>query len=302
MAIVILQHHQAIDKKIHNIERLIIEPLTDLVTPIENLVKVLKKNSDPKDIQVKEELVNNIRSLIKEADMLNEVYLQAVAELEKIEQAGEHEDVNIEKEPEEQFKQKLASLIENGPWAQGKFFEGIKHSLAAVSDNYDELLGLKSKKDERSMAELAGEHLGITPKEDTIEIFVSLHNSQGGSENAIATWENLLTTIGKQTINRPIYGTEHDVQAFVRSSKDPSKEAYVCALVTKKDLMAPPGGVELKDREDRPLLVVKERSVSTTNIKYFVHISGKYEYQNNKLIRIDNPEDDKMSMGIGHNK
>lgn len=285
----ILDHHQIIADKLNNIGPVVVEPLNELLSPLENLVKVLKANADPKDIEVKENLISELKSLIEAAEQLDAKYNEEKTELEKIEQEGGHDDIDLEKEQENILHEKLKSLLAKGPWDQGKFFEGIKQNLQAICDNYEEMLGLKPKAKAAVPSDFAANEQVGSEESLEMNIFISLHNSRGGEQDAIKTWENLLLTIGRQVINRPIYAKEEDVQAFIRSAKDPNKEAYVCAVILKRNLMAPPGGVDLLDREGRKLLTVKEGTVSREDVQRFVHISGTYQYQKDKLVRIDDP-------------
>ncbi len=97
----------------------------------------------------------------------------------------------------------------------------------------------------------------------------------------VSKWEILLNSIETQAINRPAYINEEFARAELRSASQKFNEAYVSIFVKETDILT---SANLVDRHGNQLVTLKDGAIKKENIFHFVHKSGQYEFENNKLI------------------
>jgi intracellular multiplication protein IcmQ len=282
----IIVHHQEVNVKLECLAKDVLLPLQDLVDSTRHLVRVLSQQEQSDSADIKQSLVVDLENLLVEAQQLESDYYQIRAELQKIGQAGRHKDIDTEKEQERKLQRALTSTLTTWAREGSKFFDSVRLSLQTILDNFEALLGIKSSASVSSAVESAEQQASDSDAENKMEVFISLHNSRGGQENNLLTWESLLETIGQQVIHRPIYANESDVKTFIRGAKEPSNEGYVCVLIDDSQLIQRPGEQAKVDRHGRELLMIKEGSVKRQDVKRFVHLSGIYQYEKDKLVKI----------------
>ena len=97
-------------------------------------------------------------------------------------------------------------------------------------------------------------------------------------------WERIVNNLPKQIISRPIYADEENANQLIRSKENKLNEAYVAIYINQSDII-PMGDKTPTDRLGKPLLTLKDKSLSLNNINRFVHVSGVYQYLAGKLIK-----------------
>lgn len=62
-------------------------------------------------------------------------------------------------------------------------------------------------------------------------------------------------------------------------------KAYVAIYISQSDILHLSADKAPVDKLGKPLLTLKDKSISLENISRFVHVSGVYRYSNGRLIK-----------------
>lgn len=172
----------------------------------------------------------------------------------------------------------LDEAIQQGPWEESNFLRVIGKNLREIRDDYVRHIESNQIKtniksyDDHPMASKAGYQ----------EIFVSLYSSEGTNLQA---WERILINLPRQMISRPIYANESDVIQLIKSKVNKANEAYVAIYINENDILPIAADKIPRDKLGKPLLVLKDRSLTVDNISRFVHFSGDYIFSKNHLVK-----------------
>lgn len=184
---------------------------------------------------------------------------------------------------------KFNEAIEDAPWGDSIFLKAVRKKLIELRDQFKQEAHI-SEADFEALE--AAHHPGNTlihqfaQQQGYTEIFVLLYNTDGTN---LSRWEQLVHTIEKQAINRPIYANEASAQAAIRAATHKSNEAYLSVFAKTEDILKPSAEVP-KDRQGNPLILLRDRAIQKNNIHYFAHKSGLYYYLKEKLIWQKNVE------------
>ena len=116
------------------------------------------------------------------------------------------------------------------------------------------------------------------------DVYVELYQADGDNMDR---WAMLLRAIAVQAISRPIYQNEADVCSMIRAKQQPNREGYAIVTVPNADIITPV--MPHKDSAGRPLMQIKSGTLQSENIIRFVHVSGQYAWQSDRLIKLDLP-------------
>ena len=86
-------------------------------------------------------------------------------------------------------------------------------------------------------------------------------------------------------ISRPIYADEEDIKALIRTKENKINEAYVSMYISQSDILPLPADKIPVDKLGKPLITLKDKSLSLDNINRFVHESGSYQYSQGRLVK-----------------
>ena len=188
-----------------------------------------------------------------------------------------------DKVPQEQINailQALDEAIDQGPWEESNFLKAIGKNLRQIRENFVAKINAPTQA-ELKRSEHVAHKLALHSAHQ--EVFVSLYSSDGGN---MQTWERLVANLPRQMISRPIYESEEDAKALIRTKENKTNEAYVAIYVGQGDILPVSPDKVPTDRLGRPLLLLKDRSLRLENITYFVHKSLRYEYMHGRLTPI----------------
>lgn len=187
----------------------------------------------------------------------------------------------------------LDETIEKGPWEKTVFLGAIGKKLKEVRFNLKNRLRFLDPSFEEVTQETAaiqtintatsGEPAVHSPAADQTEAFVSIYNAEGIN---LLKWEKILLTLEKQFVTRPVYATEKEMRAVMRTKINRRNDAYISFYLLKTDITPPKDGKAPLDRQGNALLLLKDTALKLQNINRFYHESGIYSYQNNTLTRI----------------
>lgn len=173
----------------------------------------------------------------------------------------------------------LDEAIEKGPWEDSNFLKVIGKNLREIREGFVNRLNTSGHEKSKITAHLANR---IALRSGQQEIFIALYSSDGGN---IQSWERILMNLPRQMISRPIYADEEDIKALIRTKENKLNEAYVSMYISQSDILPLPADKVPMDKLGKPLLTLKDKSLSLDNINRFVHKSGSYQFNQGKLVK-----------------
>ena len=165
------------------------------------------------------------------------------------------------------------------PHDSGLFFELMQKKIEGMQSQFVQAVA------EQLPAQTFGKNTDTTQTAtNQTDVYVELYQSDGDNMDR---WAMILKAIAVQAISRPIYQNEADVCSMIRAKQQPNKEGYAVVTVPDADIMNP--AISCKDSAGRPLVQIKSGTLKSENIIRFVHITGQYVWQNDRLIKLDLP-------------
>lgn len=107
-------------------------------------------------------------------------------------------------------------------------------------------------------------------KEGYIKVYIALYQTQGSN---LKIWHDMLKSLAKYSITRPVYDNEEYVRELIRSKPDVQRHGYAVVAVKENGIIES-GKVHL-DQFNHKLLTLQERAVTLENIIEFVHANEK---------------------------
>lgn len=173
----------------------------------------------------------------------------------------------------------LDEAIDSGPWEESNFLRVIGKNLREIREKFANQVNASGHEKSKVASHLANR---IALRSGQQEIFISLYSSDGTN---LQSWERILINLPKQVLSRPIYESEDDVKALIKTKENKNNEAYVSMYISQSDILPIAPDKTPVDKLGKPLLTLKDKSLSTDNINRFVHITGTYQYVQGRLIK-----------------
>lgn len=173
----------------------------------------------------------------------------------------------------------LDEAIETGPWDESNFLRVIGKNLREIREGFVNQLNAPGLERSRQASHLANR---IALRSGQQEIFIALYSSDGTN---IQSWERILMNLPKQMISRPIYANEEDVKAIIKTKENKNNEAYVSMYISQNDILVLSPDKTPIDKLGKPLLTLKDKSLSLDNINCFVHQTGTYQLTQGRLVK-----------------
>jgi Dot/Icm secretion system protein IcmQ len=191
------------------------------------------------------------------------------------------QSMNLQKENLLKLSQQLVNdldkLLETGNWEESLFLRAMSKSINAIREEAQELKE-KLASDEATTI-TAQNPTPFQLKEDYIKVYISLYQADGGN---LSLWQNMLKSLAKYCVSRPIYTNEAHAQALIQSKSDSIRHAYAVVAVKKNELM--PSEIQKTDSLGHKLFALKEQAIDIKNIVNFVHANKNiYTFHDNKL-------------------
>jgi intracellular multiplication protein IcmQ len=183
---------------------------------------------------------------------------------------------------DEKIKVVLAAFkeaLDEGPWAHSALLRVLGKKLQSIHDLLADEVNLEK---EARMEAASQHHSQQKPKETEQEVFVALYTSNGVN---LQSWEQVLANLPRQMVSRPVYADEEAIKSAIRSRENPVNEAYVAVYINKADILHTPEDRTPKERQGTPLLTLKDKSFSLSQVVRFVHGSGVYTLKRGRLIK-----------------
>lgn len=180
-----------------------------------------------------------------------------------------------------EFLAALDKAIASGSWDETNFVLTIGKKLKEMRDNLAEDIKNAEENSEFSADQLAR---NLAMQDSLKEVFVSLYCLEGAK---LASWEQIVVNLRRQMVSRPVYATEEEVIAFIKTKEKKINEAYVSVFVKEEDILqVRPDKIQF-DKLGQKMLVLKDNAISLDCINYFVHVTGKYRYHRGRLLKAE---------------
>lgn len=168
----------------------------------------------------------------------------------------------------------IDEVLQAGDWNDSFF---LKNTVKPLRELREKAILVLSQIDTTALPDEIQER---TLSEDSLLAYVSMFLSDGLN---MAKWEMQLRSLERYLIGRPVYQNEADVKTMIRGKVNPDCEAYAIVAVSKKDVQDFLHQAQRKDRNEKPLMSLKQGAIKSDNIIEFVHRGKHYYFVNNRL-------------------
>lgn len=180
-----------------------------------------------------------------------------------------------------EFLAALDRAIASGSWDETNFVLIIGKKLKEMRNNLEKDIKKAEEDPEFSSDQLAK---NLAMQNSLKEIFVSLYSIEGAK---LSSWEQIIVNLRRQMVSRPVYATEAEVIAFIKTKENKINEAYVSIFIKEEDILQIQSDKIQFDKLGQPMLVLKDNAISLDCINYFVHLTGKYRYSRGRLLKTE---------------
>ncbi len=174
----------------------------------------------------------------------------------------------------------LDEAIKKGPWEKGLLFQTIGKKLMAFKEELLQELQLELPEHYSKTTKSVASKYENLP--DYLTVYVSIYMTDGMN---ISKWEKFLTTLSSNFSSRPIYKSEEDIRQVLRTKDNKTNDAYIVAHIKIQDILAPNTPLPPTDKYGHELLVLRQGAIHPHNISQFSHVTGRYIFQDGRLIR-----------------
>jgi intracellular multiplication protein IcmQ len=179
----------------------------------------------------------------------------------------------------------LDEIIEKGHWENTLFLQATGKKLREFRERLKNELEFPTHLQSSDEATFIHRYKSTRKATDESHlVFILIYCSEGSN---VKQWENVISSLAAHSMTRPIYKNESDVQSVLRSKPNKQNDGYLALSISKNDISPHFTKKVPVDRYGNELVVLREGSIRQENIEYFIHLSGRYIYQNGKLIQVE---------------
>lgn len=182
---------------------------------------------------------------------------------------------------DEQIDAVLKSLneaITTGPWDKSNFLKAVGKNITQIRDDFLKKIG-RDPAAEQASIEAASK---AWQQGEQQEVYISLYSANGSD---LANWERIIINLPRQSISRPIYALEEDLVNVIRHKDNKVNEGYVAIRIKKTNILELGQDKTSYDKFGKELLNLKDKTILLENITRFVHSSGVYHLEKNRLVK-----------------
>ena len=179
----------------------------------------------------------------------------------------------------------LDDAIEQGPWDETNFLRVIGKNLREIREKFANQVNVPGLEQSKAALHLANR---VALRSGLQEIFIALYSFDGMN---MQSWERIIMNLPKQMISRPIYANEDDVKTFIKTKENKNNEAYISMYIGQSDILVMSPDRTPVDKLGKPLLTLKDKALSLSNINRFVHSTGIYQYVHGRLVKTPHGDD-----------
>lgn len=118
---------------------------------------------------------------------------------------------------------------------------------------------------------------------DSVPVYILVFQQQGHN---IAKWTQLLRSLGRYVLGRPIYATAAAAESVIRNKLSHDHEGYVKVAVEKSAIEAGEKLSKRKDRFGNELITLPAGAVNSRNILEFVQGKKRYHFIKGELVDV----------------
>jgi hypothetical protein len=168
--------------------------------------------------------------------------------------------------------ERLTKVLNRGDWSSRMVLKVSHRRLSAIKDKLEALI-------KKPVAKKPAQKNVLKP--DQLYVYLSIFQQDGSD---IKGWSYQLSMLQSISVGRAIYQQQDQVEAYVRSRPDPSKEAYVKLRIQKSSIFSDASA----DANGFALLRIRQLAIQPNCIEKFVTGKGDhYLWRDGCLERVD---------------
>jgi Dot/Icm secretion system protein IcmQ len=172
----------------------------------------------------------------------------------------------------------LDELLEKGHWDDGLFLQASGKKLRELREKIAQRVK-QPESDDLFQSEHNSRQFFTAASSSTVEVFVLLYSADAHN---LKKWESLLQKLDENSIGRPIYQKEEEIQTALRAKQRRENDAYVVVRVVAEDIL-PPAAEPLTDNLGQKLILLRHGAIQPQNIVRFMHLNTSYHFNHGKL-------------------
>jgi intracellular multiplication protein IcmQ len=169
------------------------------------------------------------------------------------------------------------TVLNEKEYESSLFLRNITKPLRNIRQNAVEVL------ERLDVQQEAGKKKIPVLQENMVPVYILLFQQYGHN---MKNWEQLLGSLDRYVLGRPIFENEEEVQKVVRLKMSEEQEGYVKVAVAKSALESNSEVSRRTDRHGNTLLTLPAGSVSSDYILEFVHGKKRYYFIEGELVDV----------------
>jgi intracellular multiplication protein IcmQ len=173
----------------------------------------------------------------------------------------------------------LDNALASGSWDETNFVLIIGRKLKEMREKLDQKV-----KEAEDNSDLSHDFLSrqLAMQNSLKEVYVGLYSLEGVK---LQSWERIVLNLKRQMVSRPVYATEEEIVAIIKTKEKKINEAYISIFVKEEDILLISAEKVPVDKLGQKMLVLKDNAIVLENIDFFVHMSGSYRYSRGRLLK-----------------
>ncbi len=183
----------------------------------------------------------------------------------------------LTKEQQTEVLNALNQAANNDVWGKSTILRVIGKQVSSIRDDFENLVNPN-----KTVKPTTTHHVTDAANE-RVKVYVSVYCAKGTD---MKNWARVLATLPAQLISRPVYSDEKFVITLIKSKANKENEAYLCVDIPANTIQLEQDK-QLLDKLGNPLMMLKGKPMRPQYEATFCHQSGRYQYSNGKLIKLD---------------
>lgn len=213
------------------------------------------------------------RQLLADIEQENALFVEKLQEFSKDQTRAKEDYINLAKS----VIASVDNILGRADYEESLFLRNAIRPLKRIREQAAELL-VECDKQQQS----EGYAVPMLQK-DMVPVYIHLFQSQG---HDLDSWAQLLRSLGRYVLGRPIYKQEEDVKSAIRAKMSNEQEGYVIVAVPAPLLEASNNASPRRDRFGNPLVTLPAGVIDTQHILEFVHGKKRYHFVKGGLIDV----------------
>jgi intracellular multiplication protein IcmQ len=213
------------------------------------------------------------RQLLADIEKENAFFVQKLHEFSKDNKKAKEDYINL--------AQSVIAAIDNilgrADYEESLFLRNAIRPLKRIREQASDLL-VQCDNQQKSKG-----YLAPILQKDMLPVYIHLFQSQG---HDLESWAQLLRSLGRYVLGRPVYKQEEDVKSVIRAKMSNEQEGYVKVAVPAALLEVSNNASPRSDRFGNALVTLPAGIIDTQHILEFVHGKKRYHFVKGGLIDV----------------